>query len=53
MEDPALVAMRHGRQQLQCEGFDLGLQERRGHDAEQCFQVMFNEVHDDEHPITR
>lgn len=51
MKDPIRVTVSDGGEQLQHEGLDLGLEERRRHEGQQCFEVVLNEVHHDEHPL--
>lgn len=52
VQNPSLMTIGYGREKLEHERLDLGLQEGRGHDGEQGFEVMLDEVHDDEHPFT-
>ena len=52
MQDPPLVTICYRREKLQHQRLDLGLQERGWHDSEQSFEVVLNEVHDNEHPLT-
>jgi len=45
--------MGNGRQKLEHKRFDFGLQERGRHNGQECFQVMLDEVHHNEHPVLR
>ena len=49
MQDPAFMAVCHSGKELQHKCLDFRLQERRRHDTEQSLEVMFDEVHDNEH----
>ena len=53
VQDPVGMAMGNGGQELEHERFDFGLQERGGHEGEERFQVVLDEVHHDEHSVER
>lgn len=48
MHDPVVVAEGDGGEELEHEGFDLRGEEGGRHGREKGFEVMLNEVHDDE-----
>ena len=51
VQNPVGMAVCDGRQELEHERFDFGLQEWGGHEGEERSQVVLDEVHHDEHPV--
>jgi len=49
MQNPVRMAMGDGGEKLEHECFDFGLQEGGRHEGQECFQVVFDKVHYDEH----
>lgn len=53
MEDPVGVAVSGRGEELVKESLDFGLEEGSWHQGEEGFEVVFDEVHDDEDSVKR
>jgi hypothetical protein len=51
MNDPVVVTQCEGGEELEDKSFDLRGEKGGGHVGEEGFEVMFDEVHDDEDSV--